>query len=100
RYLSSPHVATGHGPDLSEVRFTTPSPTLSAFLAATHAEAYVDANEEARLASNLSTRDALDRQIAEARGQVERTESELDRFAREHPSVAVNQEQKLVAQRT
>jgi len=100
RYLSYLDVGTVPGTDLVEVRFTTPSPSLSAFLAATHAEAYVDANEEARLASNLSTRDALDRQIAEARGQVERAESELDRFAKEHPSVAVNQEQKLVAQRT
>ncbi|HYV56635.1 MAG TPA: polysaccharide biosynthesis tyrosine autokinase [Candidatus Nitrosopolaris sp.] len=100
RYLSYLDVGTVPGTDLVEVRFTTPSPSLSAFLAATHAEAYVDANEEARLASNLTTRDALDRQIAEARGQVERAESDLDRFAREHPSVAVNQEQKLVAQRT
>ena len=59
RYLGYLGVGTVPGTDLVEVRFTTPSPTLSAFLAATHAEAYVEANEEARLASNLSTRDAL-----------------------------------------
>ena len=100
RYLDYLSVETVPGTDLVEVRFTTPSPSLSAFLAATHAEAYVDANEEARLASNLNARDFVDRQLRDARSQVERAEGELDHFATDHPSVAVNQEQRLLAQRT
>jgi uncharacterized protein involved in exopolysaccharide biosynthesis len=34
------------GTNLVELRFTTPSPTLSAFLAAAHTQAYMEANEE------------------------------------------------------
>src|SRR5207245_11426920 len=41
----------------------------------------------------------LARQLGEARQQVGRTEATLSRFAAEHPNVAVNEEQKTVAQR-
>lgn len=99
RYLRWLEVAEVRGTDLVEVSFTTPSPTLSAFLSAAHARAYLQANEEARLANNVIAADFLSRQLREARDGVQRAEVELRRFAQDHPDVAVNEEQKPVAQR-
>ena len=96
RYLS---VSDVRGTDLIEVRFTTPDPSLSAFLAAAHTQAYIEANEEARRATDVTAKEFLGRQIRESREQVESAEAALARFASEHPNVAVNQEQKTVPQR-
>src|SRR5919197_1579039 len=87
------------GTDLVEVSFTTPSPSLSAFLAAAHTQAYMEANEEARRATDVTAKEFLGRQLRESREQVERAEAALSRFAAEHPVVAINQEQKTVGQR-
>ncbi len=99
RYLGYLSVQAIHGTDLVEVDFATPHPELSAFLAAAHADAYLQASEEARLATNLTAKDFLGRQLDEARARVERAQAALNAFATEHPNVAVNQEQQLVVQR-
>jgi capsular exopolysaccharide synthesis family protein len=99
RYLSYLTVQDVRGTDLIEVRFTTPDPALSAFLAAAHTQAYIEANDEARRATDVTAKEFLGRQIQESREQVEAAEAALARFATEHPNVAVNQEQKTVAQR-
>ncbi len=99
RYMRYLDVRDVRGTDLIEVRFTTPSPTLSALLAAAHTQAYLEANEEARLATDVTAKEFLSQQITEARMQVERAESGLRAFATVHPNVAVNEEQKLVGQR-
>jgi capsular exopolysaccharide synthesis family protein len=99
RYLRYLSVQDQRGTDIVEVSVTTPSPTLSAFLSAAHTQAYLDANEEARLITSVSAKDFLTAQLRESQASVERTESELGRFAEQHPEVAVNQEQKTVAQR-
>src|SRR5436190_708236 len=96
RYLSVEEI---RGTDILEVRFTTPDPSLSALLAAAHTQAYLDTNEEARRANDVTAQECLGRQLEEARQQVERSEAALGRFAAEHPNVAVNEEQKTVAQR-
>src|SRR6266481_5330342 len=96
RYLSVEEI---RGTDIVEVRFATPDPSLSALLAAAHTQAYLDTNEEARRANDVTAQEFLGRQLEEARQQVERTEAALGRFAAEHPNVAVNEEQKTVAQR-
>src|SRR6266480_2431697 len=96
RYLSVEEI---RGTDILEVRFATPDPSLSALLAAAHTQAYLDTNEEARRANDVTAQEFLGRQLEEARQQVERTEAALGRFAAEHPNVAVNEEQKTVAQR-
>src|SRR5438874_3433746 len=96
RYLSVEEI---RGTDIVEVRFATPDPSLSALLAAAHTQAYLDTNEEARRANDVTAQEFLGRQLEEARQQVERTEAALSRFAAEHPNVAVNEEQKTVAQR-
>ena len=96
RYLSVEEI---RGTDILEVRFTTPDPSLSALLAAAHTQAYLDTNEEARRANDVTAQEFLGRQLEEARQQVERSEAALSRFAAEHPNVAVNEEQKTVAQR-
>src|SRR5438876_432943 len=96
RYLSVEEI---RGTDIVEVRFATPDPSLSALLAAAHTQAYLDTNEEARRANDVTAQEFLGRQLEEARQQVERTEAALNRFAAEHPNVAVNEEQKTVAQR-
>src|SRR5213594_2683650 len=96
RYLSVEEI---RGTDIVEVRFATPDPSLSALLAAAHTQAYLDTNEEARRANDVTAQEFLGRQLEESRQQVERTEAALSRFAAEHPNVAVNEEQKTVAQR-
>ncbi len=99
RYLTYLRVQDVRGTDLIEVRFTTPDPALSAFLAAAHTQAYIEANDEARRATDVTAKEFLGQQIKESREQVEAAEAALARFATEHPNVAVNQEQKTVAQR-
>jgi capsular exopolysaccharide synthesis family protein len=99
RYMRWLSVQDVRGTDLVEVSFTTPSPSLSAFLAAAHTQAFMEANEEARRSTDVTAKEFLARQIRQSEEQVERAESALEGFAVEHPDVAVNQEQKTVAQR-
>ena len=99
RYARYLEVENVRGTDLIEVRFTTPNRSLSAFLAAAHTQAYLEANEEARQATDVTAKEFLGRQLRESRGKVEAAEAALARFATEHPNVAINQEQKTVVQR-
>ena len=99
RYMRYLAVSEVRGTDLIEVQFTAPSPDLSAFLAGAHTQAYMDANEEARRATDAVAEAFLDRQLADARDQVERADTALAAFAAENPKVAINQEQKVVGAR-
>src|SRR5439155_21606665 len=99
RYMGYLKVGDVRRTDLVEVSFTTPSPWLSAFLAAAHTQAYMEANEEARRATDITAKEFLGSQLRESRERVERAEAALGRFAAEHPNVAVNQELKTVGQR-
>jgi len=72
RYMRWLTVRDVRGTDLIEVRFTTPSPTLSAILTAAHTQAYLEANEEARLGTDATARHFLDRQLRESEAQLER----------------------------
>src|SRR5439155_24968789 len=98
-YLRWLSVRDLHGTDLVEVAFTTPHPALSAFLAAAHVQAYLESNEEARRATDVTAKEFLSGQLRESEDRVERADAVLRRFAAEHPAVAVDQEQQSVAQR-
>jgi polysaccharide biosynthesis transport protein len=87
------------GTDLIEVSFTTPSPALSAFLAAAHTQAFLDTNEEARRATDVTAKEFLGQQMREAHERVERAQESLRRFAAEHPDIAVSEEDKTQSQR-
>lgn len=99
RYTKWLTVGDVRGTDLIEVSFTTPSPALSAFLAAAHTQAYIQVNEEARRATDVTAKEFLGQQMREARERVERTQQALREFAGEYPAIAVNEEQKTQAQR-
>ncbi|HLK11200.1 MAG TPA: polysaccharide biosynthesis tyrosine autokinase [Candidatus Binatia bacterium] len=99
QYLKWLDVKDVRGTDLVQITFTTPSPTLSAFLAAAHTQAYLAANDEAQLATHVTAKDFLGRQLKESEENLERAQRALEQFAAEHPNVAVNQEQKVVAQK-
>ena len=99
RYMRYLTVQEVRGTDLVEVTFTTPSAALSAFLAAAHTQAYMEANEETRRATDVTAKEFLGHQLLEARTQVTQAEAALGAFASEHPNVAVNQEQKVIEQR-
>ena len=99
RYMRWLSVRDVRGTDLVEVRFTTPSPALSAILAAAHTQAYLEANEEARLGTDATARHFLDQQLRESEQQLERAQTALRTFSTQHPNVAVNQEQKVVGQK-
>src|SRR4029077_3436597 len=75
------------------------NPSLSAFLAAAHTQAYIDTNEEARRADDVTAKEFLGRQLREARERVERAQEALRRFSSDHPDIAVNEEQKTQGQR-
>lgn len=87
------------GTDVVEVGFSTPDPRLSAFLAAAHVQAYLDASEEARATTGSTARDFLARQRQEADARARTAEAALEEFAARHPNIAVNQEQQLLGQR-
>ncbi len=99
RYMRWLTVQDVRGTDLIEVRFTTPSASLSAFLVAAHTEAYMEANEEAQRSTDVTAKEFLGRQLRESEDQMKRAEAALARFASEHPDVAIDQEQKVVGQR-
>jgi len=99
RYMRWLDVRDVRGTDLIEIRFTTPSASLSALLAAAHTQAYLEANDEARLENDVTAKEFLSEQITEARGQADRAEAGLRAFATAHPNVAVNEEQKISGQR-
>jgi capsular exopolysaccharide synthesis family protein len=99
RYMRWLTVRDVRGSDLVEVSFTTPSPTLSAFLAAAHTQAYIEANEEARRANDVTAKDFLGEQLLESRKRLEESEAALRRLAAAHPSVAVNAEERTAARR-
>jgi polysaccharide biosynthesis transport protein len=96
RYL---RVSDVRGTNLVEVSFATPNPSLSAFLAAAHTQAYIDTNEEARRADDVTAKEFLGQQLREARERVERAQGALRRFSSDHPDIAVNEEQKTQGQR-
>lgn len=95
-YLGASEV---RGTDLLDITFATPDPNLSAFLAAAHTQAYIEANDEARLVTNVTAKAFLGEQLREARDKIDRAEESLRAFASEHPSVAIDQEHKVVTQR-
>ena len=99
RYMKYLTVGEVRGTDLIEVSFTTPSPDLSAFLAAAHTLAFMEANDEARRATDAVAEAFLARQLDDTRAQVERADAALAAFAAEYPTVATNQEQKVVGAR-
>ncbi|HEV7734239.1 MAG TPA: polysaccharide biosynthesis tyrosine autokinase [Candidatus Binatia bacterium] len=99
RYMRWLSVRDVRGTDLVEIRFTTPNAALSALLAAAHAQAYLEANEEVRLEANVTAKDFLGKQMHESRSRVEQAEDALGRFASAHPNIAINEEHKLVPQR-
>ena len=85
--------------ELIEIRFTTPNARLSAFLAGAHVEAYKEALEEARLAAEVTAREFLQVHVGEAKAKLGAAEAALTAFARKHPNITLNQEEKVVAQR-
>jgi capsular exopolysaccharide synthesis family protein len=99
RYAKVLAVRDVKGTDLIEVSFTTASPALSAFLAAAHTQAYMDANDEVRRRTDELARGFLDRQAAESQERIVTAEAALGRFAAAHPRTAANQEQKTGEQR-
>ncbi|HJQ84999.1 MAG TPA: polysaccharide biosynthesis tyrosine autokinase [Candidatus Binatia bacterium] len=96
RYLS---VRQLPGTDLIDVTFVTPSPTLSAFLAAAHTQAYLEANEDARRATDTLAQGFLGHKLGEARKRVKVAEESLAKFASRHPDVAVDGEHQIGGQR-
>ena len=99
RYTEYLEVSEVRGTDLIEVRVTTPSPGLSAFLAGAHVQAYKEAADEALLAADVAAREFLHHHVRGAQGRLEAAEAALNRFATEHPTVTLNREEKIIAQR-
>lgn len=99
RYMRALSVREVRGTDLIQVGFTTASPTLSAFLAAAHTQAYLEANERARLATDRLAGEFLTRQLAEARQKIEQAEIALGEFGREHPDIAADREHRAMGDR-
>src|SRR5262249_32710735 len=74
RYMRWLSVSDVRGTDLIEVRFTTGSPSLSAFLAAAHTQAFIDANEDSRRTTDAMANEFLEEQLDRTREQAERAQ--------------------------
>ncbi len=99
QYVDWLSVTDVRGTDLVDVAFTTPSPSLSAFLSAAHTRAFIEANDDARRGTDAVAETFLERQLQESRERVEEAEAALARFSTEHPSIAVDREQKIAGTR-
>ncbi len=95
RYLDVQDV---RGTDLIDVRFTTANAMLSALLAAAHVGEYLEANQQAQLATDSRAITFLAQQLEQSRERLAKAEAALSEFATRHPNVAVNQEHELVSQ--
>jgi capsular exopolysaccharide synthesis family protein len=98
RYMRWLSVKQVQGTDLVDVTFVTPSPTLSAFLAAAHAQAYIESNQDVRHSTDVLAQGFLTQKLATARKRVKAAEAALERFAGQHPAVAVEKEQRVGGQ--
>jgi capsular exopolysaccharide synthesis family protein len=99
RYLEWLSASEIRGTDLVEISFSTPDASLSAFLTAAHTQAFIEANDEARLVTNVTAKAFLGEQLRESRERIERAEEALGAFATQNPSVAIDEEHKVVTQR-
>lgn len=99
RYLGWLSVAEVRGTDLLEISFATPSAALSAMLAAAHAQAFLDSDQEIKVSTDTAARGFLDQQIRQAREWLDHAQADLDRFRKDNPKVAMNEEYKEVANR-
>jgi polysaccharide biosynthesis transport protein len=97
RYMSYLTVDDVRGTDLIEVRLTAPDPALAALLTAAHIQAYLGSIKETQVSTDSAARDFLAKQLEESRQRLEDAEGDLTAFANEHPDVAINQEDELVA---
>jgi capsular exopolysaccharide synthesis family protein len=97
RYMSYLTVGDVRGTDLIEVRITAPDPELAAILTAAHIQAYIASIKETQVSTDTAARDFLATQLEESRQRLERSEAALTTFANDHPDVAINQEDELVA---
>src|SRR5262249_56714065 len=66
---------------------------------AAHTQAYIDTNEEARRADDVTAKEFLGQQLRDARERVEHAQESLRRFAAEHPDIAVDEEESTQSQR-
>jgi len=96
RYMAYLAVEDVRGTDLIDVRFTTPDPTLSALLAAAHVGAYLDANQDAQLATDSRAMRFLGQQLEQSRERLVKAEAAVSQFASAYPNVAVSQEHELI----
>ena len=97
RYMGYLTIGDVRGTDLIEVRFTAPDPALAALLTAAHIQAYLGSIKETQITTDSAAKGFLATQLDESRQRLERAEAALSRFADEHPDVATNQEDQLVA---
>ena len=97
QYMSYLTVGDIRGTDLIEVRFTAPDPKLAALLTAAHIQAYLSSIKESQVSTDSAAKQFLAEQLEESRQRLERTEADLTAFANEHPDVAMNQEDQVVA---
>lgn len=96
RYMGYLTVEDLRGTDLLDIRFTAPNPTLAAFLAGAHVQAYLGTVKESQVATDSTAIAFLGEQLVEARRRTEQAETALAEFSAAHPTVAVNQEDQLI----
>lgn len=97
QYMSYLTVGDMRGTDLIEVRFTAPDPALAALLTAAHIQAYLSSTKDSQVSTDSAAKEFLAKHLEESRQQLDTAEAVLATFANEHPDVAINQEDDLVA---
>ena len=89
------HVAVSpiRGSALVDLQFTSPDPGLSARIANTWAESYIQANLDRRYSSTQGAREFLEERLAELRDRLEESERQLVTYAADSGIVTLSSEQ-------
>ncbi len=84
---------------LVDLRYRSPHPQLAAAVINTHANAYIEQNQELRFRTSRDASDWLGDQLTEQRQVVEASEAALYRYRRQNDAISLEDRENIVVQR-
>lgn len=98
-FLACLTVAPVRNSRLVDVKFETPDPVLSATVANTLAQGYIDQSLEFKFLSSKEASDWLGKQLAEQKKAVESSEQAVQRYREQTDSLSLEDKQNIVVQK-
>jgi capsular exopolysaccharide synthesis family protein len=84
---------------LVNVSYFSPDPKFAAEVANTLAQAFIEQSLDLRFAASKESANWLKKQLAEARKKLEKSETRLNKYKRQHNIVAIEDKEKITAQK-